>query len=93
MGCAVRDTTDGTDGSSVLTTLDCHAHGHGEYARVLRSNPDELRVDAFEQDEAPADHEPPRTGVRTVTVKIPVGAEIVVDPTLLTVPDEAPTPR
>jgi hypothetical protein len=93
MGCAVHDATDGTDDPSVVTTLDCNAYAHGEYARVVRSGPDELRIEAFGQDEALADHEPRRTGVRTATVKIPVDAEIVVDRTLLTVPDEAPAKR
>jgi hypothetical protein len=93
MGCAVHDATDGTDGPSVVTTLDCSAHAHGEYARVTRSSPDELRIDAFGQDEALADHETPPIGVRTATVKIPVDAELVVDRTLLTVPDEAPANR
>lgn len=93
MGCAVHDATNGTDGPSVVTTLDCYANAHGEHARVMRSSPDELRIDAFGQDEPLADQEPRRTGVRTATVKIPADAEIVVDRTLLTVPDEAPAKR
>ena len=90
LGCAVHDATDGTDGPSVVTALDCYAYAHGEYARVLRSSPGELRVEAFGQDEALPDHEPPRTGVRAATVKIQADAEIVVEPTLARVPDETP---
>ena len=90
LGCAVHDATDGRDGPSVVTALDCYAYAHGEYARVLRSSPGELRVEAFGQDEALPDHQPPRTGVRTATVKIQADAEIVVEPTLTRVPDETP---
>jgi hypothetical protein len=93
MGCAVHEATEGTDGPAVVTTLDCYAYAHGEYARVLRSGADELRVEAFGQDEALPDHEPSRIGVRTATVKIPADAEIVVEPTLLTVPDEVPAQK
>jgi hypothetical protein len=90
LGCAVHDATDGRDGPSIVTALDCYAYAHGEYARVLRSSPGELRVEAFGQDEALPDHQPPRTVVRTATVKIQADAEIVVEPTLTRVPDETP---
>jgi hypothetical protein len=90
LGCVVHDATEGTDGPSVVTALDCYAYAHGEYARVLRSSPGELRVEAFGQDEALPDHEPPRTGMRAATVKIQADAEIVVEPTLARVPDETP---
>jgi hypothetical protein len=91
LGCTVRDATDGTPAISVITSLDCYARAHGEYARVQRPSPGELRVEAFGQDEALPDHEPPRTGVTTATVKVPADAEILVEPGVLRIPDETPT--
>ncbi len=89
LGCRVHDGADQAPELSVVTSLDCYAYAHGEYARVQRPNPGELRVEAFGQDESLPDHEPPRTGVKTATVRVPPDAEIVVEPGLLRVPDEA----
>jgi hypothetical protein len=92
LACAVRGATGG-DAPALVTGLDCHTHADGEHARVERASPGELRVEAFGQDEAHPDHEPPRTGVKSATIRIPADAEIVVEPTLMTVPDEAPSKR
>ena len=90
LGCRVHDGPDQAPELSVVTSLDCYAFAHGEYARVQRPSPGELRVEAFGQDESLPDHEPPRTGVKTATVRVPADAEIVVEPGVLRVPDEAP---
>jgi hypothetical protein len=76
---------------AVVASLDCYAFAHGEYARVVRTAPGELRVEAFGQDEALPGFEPPRTGATAATVRIPEGAEIVVDPSVGRVPDETPS--
>ncbi|HEX4445094.1 MAG TPA: hypothetical protein VH044_00095 [Polyangiaceae bacterium] len=85
LGCIARDTP---EEPSRVATLECHAHAHGEYVHVVRLAPGELRIEAFGQDEALLDHEPPRTAVQTATVKIPLDAEVVADPTIAIVPDE-----
>ena len=90
LGCTVHDATDQAPGLSVVTSLDCYAFAHGEYARVQRPSPGELRVEAFGQDEALPDSESPRTGVKAATVSVPADAEIIVEPGVLRVPDEAP---
>src|SRR5277367_6326139 len=90
LGCTVHDATDPAPELSVVTRLDCYAFAHGEYARVERPSPGELRVEAFGQDESLPDYEAPRTGVKTATVTVPADAEIVVEPGVLRIPDEAP---
>lgn len=90
LGCTVHDAADETPGHSAVTSLECYANAHGEYARVERPTPGELRVEAFGQDEALPDREPPRTAVKTATVTVPADAEIFVEPGVLKIPDEAP---
>jgi hypothetical protein len=85
LGCMARDTP---EDPAVVASLECHAHAHGEYVRVLRPTPGQLRVEAYGQDEAYPDQEPPRTALRAATVEIPADAEIVLDHEVSTVPDE-----
>jgi hypothetical protein len=90
-GCVVSDGSGERSAlADVVASLDCYAYAHGEYARVVRSGPRELRVEAFGQDEAFPDHEPTRTSVTSATVRIPEGAEILVDHEVARVPDETP---
>ena len=91
LGCTVRDATDeagGTEEPGIVTNLDCYAYGHGEYAQVRRSGPGTLAVEAFGQDEATPTFEPPRTGVKTVTVNIRENAAIIVEHEVARIPDE-----
>jgi hypothetical protein len=83
-GCAVHD----ADGAGAVSSLECRAGSRGEVARVVRSAPDALRVEAYGQDDARAGI---RTNPRTATVTIPPEAEVVVDPGLARIPDETPT--
>ena len=86
-GCTVEDET---ASSSLLTGLDCYDHAHGEYATVERSRPGELRIEAFGQNEAYPDYEPPRTNIQSATAQIPSESAIVIDPELVTIPSDAP---
>jgi hypothetical protein len=85
VGCAVHDAA---DGAGAVCSLECRAGSHGELARVVRSAPGELRVEAYGQDDAQVGI---RTDPRTATVKIPAEADVVVDPGLARIPDETPT--
>lgn len=62
-----------------LATVQSYIEAHGEYARVTRPRPSELRVEAFGQDEAFPDHIPPLTNVRRATVRIPADARVEVE--------------
>ena len=84
-GCAVHDDA---DGAGAVSSLECRAGSHGEVARVVRSGPGALRVEAYGQDDADAGV---RTNPRTASVTIPGDAEVVVDPGLARIPDETPT--
>ncbi len=86
-GCTVEDAT---ARPSFLTGLDCYDHAHGEYATVERAHAGELRIEAFGQNEAYPDYEPPRTNVQSATVRIPSESDIVVDQELVTIPSDAP---
>jgi hypothetical protein len=92
VGCVVHDAADRTGDPASMASLECHAFGHGEYARVQRSSPVSLRVEAFGQDEAPPGSDRPRSSPTIATVTIPADAEVLVEPTLMTVPDETPGP-
>ena len=85
LGCMMHDAA---EDPAVVASLECHAHAHGEYVRVLRPTPGQLRVEAYGQDEARPDRDLPRSALRTAIVEIPTGAEIVVDHEVSTVPDE-----
>ncbi len=89
-GCVVHDGTGAAEDPSVIASLDCHAMAHGESARVQRSSPGELLVEAFGQDEAQLGRETPRMAVKVATVKIPVDADVLVEHGVLTIPDESP---
>ena len=86
-GCAVSDTSEAPPS---LTGLACYSHAHGEYANAERPRAGELRIEAFGQDEAYPDHEPPRTNVQTATVRIPVESDVVIDQEVITLPSDAP---
>jgi hypothetical protein len=82
-GCVVRDAVDsGPD----LATLGCSF----AYARVLRVSAGELRIEAFDLDAAhPEEGEAARRNRQTVTVRIPVNADVSVSGELARIPDEA----
>jgi hypothetical protein len=85
-GCTVEGAS-----AVALTTLACS----NARALVSRSGDLELRVVAGEPspgDVVAADSEPPLTRVRTATVRVPPGADVVVAPELSRIPDEAPSP-
>jgi hypothetical protein len=84
-GCAVHDAA---EGPGTVSSLECRAGSHAEVARVVRSAPGALRVEAYGQDDADAGT---RASPRTATVTIPADAEVVVDPGLARIPDETPT--
>jgi hypothetical protein len=66
----------------VLAGVESYVDAHGEYAQVTRPHPAELRIEAYGQDEAFPDHEPPKTNGRRFTVRVPADAGIeVVDGT------------
>jgi hypothetical protein len=90
LGCAVGAA--GEDDARRVASLECRAHGHGEYAEVRRPAPGELVVEAFGHDGASPQGEGPRTARQATTVNIPADAEIVVDRELSRIPDEVPSP-
>jgi hypothetical protein len=81
----------GADAAGAVTTLECRAGSRDEVARVVRSSPGELRVEAYGRDHANPDDAAARTELRSATLAIPAGAEVVVDPGLSRIPDETPT--
>jgi hypothetical protein len=89
-GCAVHEAVERAGDPATIASLECHAFGHGEYARVQRTSTSSLRVEAFGQDETPSGGDRPRTSPTVSTVSIPADADIIVEPALMTIPDETP---
>jgi hypothetical protein len=85
-GCAVRGAT-----ATAITVLECP----NARAEVSRAGDLELRVVAGEQGPpgaTPGHSDPTLTREQTAIVRVPPGAEVVVDPELSRIPDEAPSP-
>jgi hypothetical protein len=89
-GCAIRHEGGSTadDPVGALTAVDCTS----ARAQVFRSDSGELRVVAGDRSSANAAGGASWIHERTVTVRVPAGAEVTVDSDLSRIPDEAPSP-